>query len=135
MSKVPNYYITIGGVIVMIGIVVFGSIKYIIFAAQDLNINKQVLDFLSFAIPAMLATALVMSSILNLVEKKELKAITKLSTKYQVENKEVLDRIEESLAIKETLDEVHQEDHKTINDKLINIKEWMIGHKIYHAKK
>lgn len=80
MSKDRNYIIVLGGIFVIIGIIVFGIFKYIIFGIT--NVNTQAMDFLIFVIPSILGASLIIVSILNLVEKKDLKALTELNNEY-----------------------------------------------------
>lgn len=87
MGKSQNYIITLVGVIFIIGIILFGVVRFYIFHAQEPDIKTQTIDFLFYVIPAMIGTAIAMAKILNLNEKKELKAEIKLSNEYQLEIK------------------------------------------------
>lgn len=80
MSKDKNYIIVLGGMIIIIGIIIFGSVKYFIFGGTD--ISSEVLQFLLFTIPSILGTSLIIIGVLNLNEKKELKAVTKQNNEY-----------------------------------------------------
>ena len=154
MSKSQNYIIVLGGVFVFIGVIILGLIKYFYYQSQQIEIGKQIIDMLVFVIPSMIGTAMAMVFILNLVEKKELKEVTKLNNEFrndiikkEEDNQKTLARIEENIAINEKLENARNEDlkeyftdqkikeanhikeHKIINKKLITFEQWMIQNK------
>lgn len=154
MSKSQNYIIVLGGVFVFIGVIILGLIKYFYYQSQQIEIGKQIIDMLVFVIPSMIGTAMAMVFILNLVEKKELKEVTKLNNdfrndiiKKEEDNQKTLARIDENIAINEKLENARNEDlkeyftdqkikeanhikeHKIINKKLITFEQWMIQNK------
>ncbi len=131
MSKDRNYIIVLGGIFVIIGIIVFGVVKYFIFGVTD--INSQAMDFLIFTIPSILGASLIIVSILNLVEKKDLKAVTKLNTEYSTKFIEKLESIETTVfAIRESeidreeevleKEKKHIEVHEEIDSKIKALK-------------
>ena len=123
MSKDRNYTIVLGGIFVIIGIIVFGVIKYFIFQPENIDLQKQVIDFLTFVIPSSIGTALTMASILNLVEKKELKAVTKLNTEYSTKFIEKLEGIQTIIL------EIRQNELDREEESLLKEKEHLQVHK------
>lgn len=131
MSKDKTYIIVIAGVFIFIAINTIGSFKFFFYQNDTVEIGKQIVDFLIYTVPASLATGVVMAQILNFNEKKELKAQTKLSNKYQeeiiqiqksnqetiienaIDSQKTLARIEESIAVTEKLQETRDKEQGT----------------------
>lgn len=82
MSKEKNYIIVLGGIAVIIGIIIFGAIKHFIYPDPDIESQRHIIDFLTSTIYSSIGTGMIIAMILNLVEKKELKGITKLNNDY-----------------------------------------------------
>lgn len=133
MSKERNYIIILGGVLVMIAVIVFGVIKHFLYPVAEIEPPQQAINFLTFVIPSLFLTGLTMSSIANLIEKKELKAVTKLNTEYSTKfiiklesietavlaiRQSEIDREEESLE----KEKEHLEVHKKMDSKFKELK-------------
>ena len=114
MSKDRNYIIVLGGIFVIIGIIIFGVFKYIVFGVTD--VNTQAMDFLIFVIPSVLGASLIIVSILNLVEKKDLKAATKLNTELLTTFVTKLENIE-TVLLEIRQSEIHQEEESLKKEK------------------
>lgn len=122
MSKSQNYIIVLGGMIVVIFIIIFGVIKYIIFGTEG-DINGQTINFLTYVIPAIIGTGMVIPMVLNLVEKKDLKAVTKLNTELLTKFVTKLENIETVLL------EIRQSEIDREEDALKKEKEHIGVHK------
>lgn len=114
MSKDKNYIVVLGGMIIIIGIIVFACVKYFIFGVT--NMNSAVLDFLLFTIPSILGTSLIIVSILNLNEKRELKQVIKLNTELSTKFVTKLDHIE-TMILEIRQNEIDQEEEALKKEK------------------
>ena len=121
MSKDKNYIVVLIGMIIIIGIIIFACVKYFIFGVT--NMNSAVLDFLLFTIPSILGTSLIIVSVLNLNEKKELKQVIKLNTELSTKFVTKLDNIETMIL------EIRQNEIDREEDALKKEKEHLEVHK------
>ena len=158
MSKSQNYIIVLGGVFAIIFVLIIGLLKFFYFQSQQVETGRQIVDMLIAIIPAIIFAAMTMVGILNYVEKKEVKAATKLNNEFRTDiikkeedNQKTLARIEENIAINEKLEEArndelkeyfinqktkeanHTKEHKNINTKIFTFETWMKQHKQEHT--
>ena len=126
MSKSQNYIIVLGGVFAIIFVLIIGLIKYFFYQSEQIEIGKQIIDMLIAVIPAMMFCAMTMVGILNYVEKKEVKAATKLNNEFRADiikqfkkisdkeenTQQTLGRIEENIAINEHSEATRNEELK-----------------------
>lgn len=115
MSKSQNYIIVLGGMLVVIFIIIFGVIKYIIFGTEG-DINGQTINFLTYVIPAIIGTGMIIPMVLNLVEKKDLKAVTKLNTELLTTFVKKLENIE-TVLLEIRQNEIDQEEESLKKEK------------------
>jgi hypothetical protein len=101
--------------LVVIFIIIFGVIKYIIFGTEG-DINGQTINFLTYVIPAIIGTGMIIPMVLNLVEKKDLKAVTKLNTELLTTFVKKLENIE-TVLLEIRQNEIDQEEESLKKEK------------------
>ena len=140
MSKEKNYIIVLGGISVIIGIIIFGAIKHFVYPDPDIELQRHVIDFLTSTIYSTIGTGLIIAMILNLIEKKDLKEVTKLNNEYSKtiidqqatfitqlsEISQGISKINENENERNRLllikDKKHDRDHETINKRFESLE-------------